>query len=769
MSTGLSEILNTYSAPTLAEFARYNEITFNNPRLKVNMVRALEGHFSNLNRLKPVLESLSPAEKAVIHLLQRQGGRARLLEIQSELFARKLADPQSITAAHYDKFKPRLDAPAGRSLPDILARLQALGLVFAEYQPDESVRTPPLLSFKLEEDYFIPEMFLERLPPPPPPPPPPELPSLAVERVLESSARTFQRDLFLYWSYLHEQPAPVTAKGLLQKRALSGLNAALQQKEEIGVGKKESDFPRLLLLRALAERLLLVEWRGAKLVALDNPAFFSLAPDQRLRRTFTLYLNGGIANELAWYPNLKLTANSSPPLPTPEPVAGARRALLVHLKQARDWVSMEGLIQFIGEVNRDFLFRRGYLHPAFRYYYSAYHTHPYQPLGNPLGWEFTDVQDAEAGWSKVEAGFIRDVITKSLFWMGLVDLGFRGQESAFRLTPVGAWLLGVGPQPEIPVEGGQVIVQPNFHIMAFDPVSDAVLVDLSRFAERVASERVSEFRLTRASVYAAQRVGWGVDRIRAHLEALTGSPLPANVRRTLEEWQALHERIRVYPGLKLVHAADPQELDSLLESPDLEAALGRRFEPRLAQVRSPRLGEVVRKLYQHDQLPLVHRGESRPRPRSITLLEEPQALRLRFAVPLPDLYLHGYLAPFADPEEGGYRVTAQSLRRAAAGGLEAGQVIETLEEISGEPLSEKAARRIRAWAGYYGNASLEQTFLLELESENILQELLADEEVGPLLRKFKPGETLRLVRVRPKDLEKLQALLEERGLPLRRT
>lgn len=767
MATSLKQILENYNAPTLAEFARFNGIALRAPRLKTDMVRALETHFRDLNRLKVVLEGLTPAEKAVVHLLQRQGGRASLMELRTELFARKLADPKSITYHHFENFKPRLDRPPGSSFPEIMARLQALGLVFAEYQPDPSGVSQALLSFKLANTYIIPELFLPHLPPPPPPEPPAQLPTVTVERVQESSARAFQRELFLYWSYVHEQPAPVTNKGLLQKRALAGLNAALQVKEEIGVGKKESDFPRLVLLRGLAERLRLVEWVDNELRALEDPVFLTLDPDERLKRTFNAYVNGKIANELGWYPDLKTANFSLPRLPTPDLVTDARRVLLLHLKQARDWVSLETFIRFVKEINREFLFPRGFLHPTFRYYYSGYAVHPYQAAGNPLGWEFPGVQDDEQGWDKVEGGFIRDVITKSLFWMGLVDLGFNGDELAFRLTPVGAWLLGVGPQPEIRVEGGQVIVQPNFHIMAFDPVSDAVLVELSRFAERLASERVSEFRLTRASVYSAQRAGWDVERIRTHLESLSGSPLPENVRRTLEEWQALHERIRIYPRVKLVHAADEQVLDRLMESGDLQGAFGRRFEPRLAEVRSPKLGDFVRLLYNHDLLPMVHLGENRPRPRSVSLVEEPHSLRLRFTVPLPDLYLHGYLAPFADPEEGGYRVTPKSLQRAAAGGLEASDVVRALERISGERLSEDTVRRIRAWSGYYGTAHLEQTLLLVVENENILEELLADADIGPLLKKIRPADLNRMARLRPKDLEKLQELLEKRGMAWR--
>ncbi len=129
-----------------------------------------------------------------------------------------------------------------------------------------------------------------------------------------------------------------------------------------------------------------------------------------------------------------------------------------------------------------------------------------------FGLEFPDVYDDESGWEKVEANFIQSVVRGPLFWMGLVDLGWEGPQtgspSAFRLTPLGLWLLKQGPQPQIPAEGGQVIVQPNLHIIALDPIQEATLINLDHFAERLTAERAVEYQLTRQSVYRGQQTGW---------------------------------------------------------------------------------------------------------------------------------------------------------------------------------------------------------------------------------------------------------------------
>lgn len=771
-SRSLKELLDDYNLATLVVIMNYHGLKLGSSRPKDVVLRALHDLFIDPAWTRLSLEKLTKNELAVLQIIQRKGGRADRAEIEREVYAQGLADRPAYSGkgVAQPKFDPY--QPSGRSLPDILARLQLLGLVVGDLHHSKRPPSDTKLSFKPEEGYIIPEVILERLPPPPPAPPPPKLPTLEVERVQESSARVFQRELFLYWNFVHEAPIRLVGKGYLNKKSLTALNQVLLQREEIRTGQSEGDFPRLYFLRHLAIHLGLLVEDGQSLEATELPSFLELPPDERLKRTFDAFINGGVINELAWYPNLKIPSYAKPPLPTPERIADARRVLLLHLKRAVDgWTSLRGLIDLIRNLDYEFLFPRSFV-SAYAPYYASYQLHPYVEFGNPLGWNFTDVKDEASGWEQVEARFIADVVRRSLFWMGLVDLGYSrsdlAEADAFRLTAAGAWLLGVGPAPEIPVEGGRVIVQPNFQIMAFDPVNDAVLVNLSRFAERVASERVTEFRLTRASVYAAQKSSWDASRIQAYLQSLTGAPLPENVARTLEEWQALHERIRVYPSVRLVHSAGPADLDYLFAHPDLKTHLGRRFDPRLAQIKpGSNLNAFARLLYRHDRLPLVHTRGRRPTPRSVRLVEEAQALHLRFRNPHPDLYLHGHLAPFALPEEGGYRLTAESLRRAAAGGVEAPQIIEALEMVLDGPLPESAARRIRAWSRYYGNAVLEETFLLELENETVLKELLEDSEVGSLLKPLSPGKVQVVARVSPKDLSRLRPLLEERGIALK--
>jgi hypothetical protein len=75
-------------------------------------------------------------------------------------------------------------------------------------------------------------------------------------------------------------------------------------------------------------------------------------------------------------------------------------------------------------------------------------------------------------------------------------------------------------------------------------------------------------------------------------------------------------------------------------------------------------------------------------------------------------------------------------------------------------------RRIRAWAKHYGAAALEPVTLLQLRDQATLTELLADPELAALLQPFRPNPSKALARLKPADVEKLRALLADRGLDL---
>ena len=281
----------------------------------------------------------------------------------------------------------------------------------------------------------------------------------------------------------------------------------------------------------------------------------------------------------------------------PAQVVKARRTVLETLTRlARDgdeWIPIDGIADHLHNRDEEFLVDRETAERVYGsgYYYSYPRVANSPYLYNNLGWVWEKYSaDSEAGWDAVETVFIRSVLAEGLYWLGLLDLGYMRSVTpaggaapsgiqAVRLTDMGRWLLLDGPRPTIPAETGRVVVQPNFHVFAFDPISDAVLARLDSFATRLKAERAVEYEITRESIYRAQQNGQQVGAIVAWLEEVTAATLPQNVGRSLDEWQAAFERIVVRQRVGWLQTATAELADALVADPGLAGAIVKRIGP----------------------------------------------------------------------------------------------------------------------------------------------------------------------------------------------
>lgn len=785
MPDDLKTTLDSYASNAVLAIATFHGVAPKGSKIKSDMVAALAGILSERERVLKSLADLSKAERAVVDAILRREGKTSVRNVREELTRLGLIDKNApVEFGPYSRLKPNPRAEKSRRLEDILARLTLHGLVFsADDPPDPNQRryeNAPKRDLDLPlVTVFIPEAIRRHLPEPPPLPEPRGAP-VEVATVGESSARAFQRDLYLYWSHIRDRAVTLTAKDELPKKALGEVNAVLLARASIAAGTTESDYPRLRFLRGLLTDLKLIKVGPDRSLGVTGSTdFFALPPSDRVHRSWEAYRDGGFFSELLGLPREVRPIPANILMPAHRLIVDARRSLIKQIRKgkgdsgsrpAQSWTAFERLFDRMREANYEFLFRRPT--PRTAYYYGA--THPYDASTNPLSVTFPGISNESEGWDKVEANFIRAVVAGPMSWMGLVDLGWEiGAEkdrppAAFRLTPLGAWVLDLGPRPEIKAEGGKVIVQPNFHVVALDPVNDTTLVTLDRFAERLSAERAVEYQLTRASVYAGQQAGWDAARIRQFLKQQTGAELPANVARTLDEWQAQHERIVIRPRVALAHGSPPA-LDEIMRDRKSAQFVASRPLPEVAILHDAKaVGGLAASLREREILPLI---TERPTvtPGSIVASE---AGAVSFAVRAPSLYLHGHLAPFADPAEGGgYQITAETVARAARTGLSAPEILNRLAAVQRGPVSAALARRIRAWAKHYGDGAIEDVLLVQFRDQEVLEELLADPEIAALIRPFTPAPTKGLARVRASDLgaalDKLRALLAERGIELK--
>ncbi|MCC6190435.1 MAG: helicase-associated domain-containing protein [Anaerolineales bacterium] len=766
MSAGLPELFERYNSAAVTAMASFHGLP--HPRPKGEQIAALARLLRAPEQVRRSHADLSAAEHALLEAILQRGGQASTRALRESLQAQGLVE-----SGPPGRDRPNPRAARSRRFGDVLARLMLRGLVFPlEPAPEPNYGgTPPKLNFeRVPAMVFVPQPIRQHLPAPAPAKPVfGAVPAVAHEQ--ESSARVFQRDLYLYWSFVWGQPLILTAKDEPHKSALRDIAGRLLARVEIGKGLGELDHPRLRFLRLLLADLGLIALAGDRQWAASETAdeFFGLPPAERVQRSYEAWRLSRRFSEVVLLPAGARPAKLGPAqLEAGPPIQHARQVVLQALAgSARaGWAALDDLVTHLRETDYEFLIPR----PAELPYEHFYHPDPYDAMHNPIGANFPPMRGEADGWAKVEANFIRGIVFGPLYWLGLADLGWKeappaaGPPDALRLTPLGLWVLGRGPRPEIPAEGGRVVVQPNLHIVALDPINDATLVSLDRFAERLSAERAVEYRLTRASVYRGQLAGWDAARIQGFLREQTGAELPGNVARTLDEWQAQHERIVLRSDVTLAHGP-AQLLARLAEDPRLSALIAARPLPEVLRLAGAQaLGSVVEALGALGTLPLVSAAAEVP----ANAVEAEEDGRVRLLAPRPNLYLHGHLAAFADPAgDGAYQISALSVSRAARAGLGAADVLQQLSAVHRGPVPAGLARRIRAWAKHYGDAALEETVLLQVRDANTLAELLADPELAPLLKPFKPSTRRALARVRPEDLEALRARLAERGVDLK--
>jgi len=146
-------------------------------------------------------------------------------------------------------------------------------------------------------------------------------------------------------------------------------------------------------------------------------------------------------------------------------------------------------------------------------------------------------------------------VRQRLFLAGVIDLGYdvSGRPVAMRLTPGGARLLGISEGAAgVSAGGGRIIVTPDFEVVLFPSGDDVELIyDLDRFSSREKNGHSMHFRISEEGVVRALRQGMHLSRIEEVLEQHSHTPVPQNVRYSIQDWgiragwMQIHEDMRV--------------------------------------------------------------------------------------------------------------------------------------------------------------------------------------------------------------------------------
>jgi hypothetical protein len=762
MDISAEELLQGYDISSLQQMAKAQGIKAVSGG-KVAIVPTLAALLFDGGRIKRMLGELSDAEQTLLDHVILAGGEAPTTLIQNQLEGEGITDKPTRTThfgySYYQREKGSYRNRNSRKFEDLVARLGALGLLFT-LDPAHSGGYIVSIT-EPGKRLIIPDPILEHLP---------EV-ELEVETVAEpatvqtADAGQLLRDLYLLFSLADREKIALTNRGLIMKRSLTKIGQVLGREKEVAAVKTEEQLAGFSLLRGLAEELgLLAGSVGELLLDPRGEQFLALPSAERRQRLFDAYRTTARWSELHRVPDLSVRGKGLNLYHAPANVPPARQRILAELANlpAGEWIPIEHLLTRLRLRAYEFLFSRtpsknSYYAVNYRYYGFG-HFNPYLANVNGLGVTL-DIENERFGWNVAETGFIRVVVTEALYALGVVDLGGNGDATtAFRITDDGRRLLAGEPLAGNET-AAHVIVQPNFQVFAFQPTGEDVLFMLDRIAERIRTGQAMEYELTQASMYRAQRGGLDTDEVIRFLESVSTHDLPQNVRRTLEEWGAQHERVTLRTRTPLIQTVDEATLDALYDDATVGPLLGRRLAPSVALVPADQLQTVYRMLMASSRLAALSEG---PGFQVGPQLDVQPDGAITFRQPQPAIYTLHELQPFVDAENGQLQITPDSLRRGARSGYDADAVVATLERLTGGTLPGDPAALVRRWAKDWGSGTIYDATILQLETAQQLTDLLADPEIRPLLQPIPDAPTIALVQA--KSRKRLRELLEARGM-----
>ena len=129
------------------------------------------------------------------------------------------------------------------------------------------------------------------------------------------------------------------------------------------------------------------------------------------------------------------------------------------------------------------------------------------------------------------------------------------------------------------------------------------------------------------------------------------------------------------------------------------------------------------------------------------------------------LHLRGRLARFTEETTEGWQLTATAVQRAAGSKKKTQQILDQLGKLHRGRLPKTVVEQVKAWGGYYGNASVGTLTLLEFRDQEALAELRQLPELHDLLQPFPAGNRA-LATVDKSNLTAVRQILTRLGVQI---
>ncbi|MCP4544366.1 MAG: hypothetical protein GY832_45220 [Chloroflexi bacterium] len=616
MTDKIKELLESYHYKTLGEMAQVAGIQVTTGRkllYKKDLLPKLQAEFFTEARIQASWEQLNEGEQVILNRLLLHSGPVATRSFKREIIRAGLATEATeqekpeeplyryyTPGVAYDRGVYNGDPQRAQSLvfEDTVARLTYHGLVFSRGVAMNSGKQPFKIQFHPAQILHVPDFIRRYLPEPEPIPP--RCSDWQPDQIDAGSPTLLLRDLYLYWDFVRRNEVSLIQNGLVAKRWLKAVNNALLRPDPLlKSAANERETGHLDMLCKLLETCGLIHRDRGMLRLTEQdaariPDFWSRSQIEQASVCLESWARfdaiGKVPNAIAKY---------SPRL------SHARQTLLSALKAlpADTWSDPEELAEDIQIQEMNFLFPE---HSEIeRYRGHRYYSYSY-------GRYYGDTKSLLEKLERLEIEFVENCLTGFLYQVGAVELGYSEKRlRGLRLTSAGQVMLGLKTLEQQNKstdqdKAGKLIIQPNFQLMAMGPISTAVLARLDMFAERERADLgVFEYRVSRDSVYQAQQLGIDVTKVIGFLEENCDTELPQNVRRSLDEWAAHHERIIFRTGVSLLQAADADLLATLIDDSRTGKHLARTVAPEVALLNSEQQKPLTLALIEQDTFPAV--------------------------------------------------------------------------------------------------------------------------------------------------------------------
>ena len=489
------------------------------PARKMDMVDALEKYYSNEANIVGILSKLSPYEKELLEERIRSSGPLDQDEITNIIKKYKVKLPQSRNSYFMELFDEysaaRLLFISGSAIPEIF-----LAVLRKHVKPFD-INYTPLEKLGVNDEIIgeivLRESFKDDF--------------VRLLRLINTTKLTTTKE-----SSMLTKTAVLKVDNILGTRELVAMEEG--SIEDIKNFKQTTRIFGMYML--LMTGRIISEKDGAIVLASQVDNFLRLKPVEMCSTLLKAYIDSAYIYELDRIREIKIKTRYHPVFKK------CRETILKHLRKCPvdKWISIEEFLKNIKKTDRYYLVDLvGEISS-----YSEYDRYYYARM---------------EGWNQIEGRFIEVVLLEYLNTMGIIDAavssGYHSSDYGdrvteylsleyFKLTPMGAYVIGAADK-YVPVreeEDAGFIVQPNYDIVVAEgKLKQVHNLFFDRFADKVADDVASIYKLSFKSIVNALDNGITAGEIIEYLAEHSSNPLPDNVQKTLAEWDRESKRIRI--------------------------------------------------------------------------------------------------------------------------------------------------------------------------------------------------------------------------------